>query len=84
MKEYVLKFVHPQVTIQEEAKEIIKRLNLKKNSDLIIQVKLKVYNIKKKRTGCKFAKYENVGYPENICEKIVWSSSSNHNKEKSK
>ncbi len=58
----------------EDAKEIVNDLKLKKNSDLIIQVKVKTYHIKKRKTGREYQKYEDVGYPKTIKEEVVWSS----------
>lgn len=58
----------------ENAKEIVINLKLKDNSDLIIQVKLRTYHIKKKDTNNKYEKYKIVGYPTTIKEEVVWSS----------
>ncbi len=66
----------------KDAKELVKKLKLKKNSDLIIQVRVKTYNQKRKNIGSYWdgsIKYEIVGYPETTCEKIVWSSSKDTN-----
>lgn len=59
----------------EDAKEIVKRLKLKKNSDLVIQVKVKTYHINKRKTGYEFKRYEHVGYPDIISDKVMLSSS---------
>ena len=68
----------------EQAKEIVKDLKLKKNSDLVIQVKVKTYQIKKRKTGASFKEYENAGYPEATSEVVCYSSNINKSGSKTK
>ncbi len=73
----------------KDAKELVKHFKLRKESDLVISVKLTKHKVKKKKTGkkCFYDKkqdeYESVGYPERISEETVWSSEKDYDFEQS-